>query len=30
MEDDWISLQFPENLEEVFEDMSSYAGHKVG
>jgi len=30
MNDDWVPIQFPDNMEEMFEDMTSYAGDKVG
>lgn len=30
MQDDWVPVQFPENLEEMFEAMTSYSGEKVG
>ena len=30
MRDDWVRIRFPDNLEEMFEAMSSYAGDQVG
>ena len=30
MNEDWVPLQVPDNLEEMFEAMTSYAGDKVG
>lgn len=30
MNDDWVPVQFPDNLEDMFEAMTSYEGDKVG
>jgi|NGEPerStandDraft_6_1074524.scaffolds.fasta_scaffold354488_2 hypothetical protein len=30
MKEDWVPVQFPENLEDMFETMESYTGEKVG
>jgi hypothetical protein len=30
MKDDWVPIQVPDNLEEMFEDMTSDASEKVG
>jgi hypothetical protein len=30
MQDGWVPVQFPENLDEMFEAMASYSGEKVG
>ena len=30
MKEDWVPIQFPDNMEEMFEVMTSHVGDKIG
>jgi len=30
MQDDWVPLEVPDNLDEMFEAMTRYSGEKIG